>query len=201
MRENGATLSLCRAGNSLIYLAHPHTRMAEITIRIGGRNVSVELSEGEARKILNDLIFRSTEPTEEIRISTRPEVASEFTSSASGESVSGSDFLPIPSRDEIMTFIRSQPEYVHSVESAAEHFAHKEVSTADGRAADLWLNSIRGYCRRIRDEIAQNEKGTWKEDRRGRRKTFRFVRQEDNKMESQGSLLQQFEEGDRTERE
>lgn len=177
-------------------------RMAEITIRIGGRNVSVELSEGEARKILNDLIFRSTEPTEEIiRISPRPETSSEFTSAASEESVSGSDFLPIPSRDEIMTFIRSKPEYTHSVESAAEHFAHRDVSAADGRAADMWLNSIRGYCRRIRDEIAQKENGTWKEDRRGRRKTFRFAKQEDNKVGSQGSPFERCDEGDQTEGE
>lgn len=175
--------------------------MAEITIRIGGRNVSVELSEAEARKILDDLLFRSNGPKGgSLAESIISRDTLEDKSTVQDESISGSDFRPIPSRDEVMAFIKSQPEYKHSVESIAEHFAQCEVSSTAGRAENLWLNSIRGYGNRIREEIAQKENGTWKEDRRGRKKAFRFVRQDEN-MTQQGSLFGQLRDNDQQERE
>lgn len=184
--------------NNLIYPARLHTNMAEITIRIGGRNVSVELSEVEARKILDDLLFRSDSLIiGNIDTSPRQGPISESKVTATEESISGSDFAPVPSRDEVLAFIKSQPDYRHSVESIAEHFAGRAVSKTDGRAAELWLNSIRGYGHRIRNEISTNEGGAWKDDRRGRRKFFRFIKQEG----SQGSLMEQIEMGDQTERE
>ena len=112
--------------------------------------------------------------------------------------ISGSDFLPIPSREDIYAFIKSQPDYRHSVESIGEHFAKKKVSCADGRAAELWLNSIRGAGNRIREEIETQENGKWKFERRARQKTFRFIKPDavntSTLANRQGSLFEQIED-------
>ena len=153
--------------------------MAEIVVRVRGRNASIEVSDEEAQKILNDLLFLSQSPQPVATISNTAKPA-DIDNESKRITVSGSDYLPIPSREEVVSFIKSQPNYKHSVESIAEHFAHHEVSSTDGEAAEAWLNSIRGYGNRIRDEIKDQEKGVWKLERRGRKKTFWFVKPEDN---------------------
>ena len=116
------------------------TRMVEITIRVGERKVTVEVSEDEARKILNDLIFQSTQDSEqaigeiEATVGSKDEINIE--PDEDHGNISGSDFLEIPTEIEIRAFIESQPNYKHSVESIAHHFAHRKVTGAEGRAAE-----------------------------------------------------------------
>lgn len=183
------TLTLGRNG----YILGAHTigviEMAEIIIRPeGGYPVSIQISEADARRILNDLVFRIDQPLapsvdKKIEPATRPieEKVDEIVEVV----VSGSDFLPIPSRDEITAFIKNQPDYRHSVQSIAEHFAHRKVSNAEGKAAGLWLNSIRSVGNRIRSEIEKEEKGEWVyevvSDRFARQKVFRFIKQHQDK--------------------
>lgn len=154
--------------------------MAELIIRPeGGRAVTIEISEAEARRILNDLVFRLDQPpvpsVDEKKIKSTTPLIEETNKDASG-----SDFLPIPSREEIAAFIKSQSDYTHSVESIAQHFAQRKVSTTEGRPAELWQNSIRSAGNRIREEIETQENGKWISERRARQKVFRFIKQEGN---------------------
>jgi hypothetical protein len=159
--------------------------MAELIIRPeGGRPVTIQISEADARRILNDLVFQPGPPSvdKEIGLPARP-IEGEIDETT--EVASGSDFLPVPSRDEIAAFIKSQPDYKHSVQSIAKHFAKRKVSTADGRAEELWLNSIRSAGNRVRGEIETEEGGKWVSevvsDRYARQKVFRFMKQPQNK--------------------
>jgi hypothetical protein len=158
--------------------------MSEIVFHIGGRIVSIEVSEAEARKILNDLVFQSSQSSSQLIENPKTaELIENADSDTSVIDISGSDFLSVPSREEITDYIKSQPEYKHSVESIAEHFAHKKVSSADGRAAELWLNSIRGAGNRVREDIMNDENGKWRSTRRARQKIFWFVRQNNSNIE------------------
>ncbi len=159
--------------------------MAELIIRPeGGRPVTIQISEADARRILNDLVFQPGSPSvdKQIGLPARP---AEGKIDETTEVASGSDFLPIPSRDEIAAFIKSQPDYEHSVQSIARHFANTNVSSSDGKAAELWLNSIRSAGNRIRGEIETDEGGKWVSevvsDRYARQKVFRFMKQTQNK--------------------
>lgn len=164
--------------------------MAEITIRVGGRLVSMEVSEAEARKVLDELLFQSIKSSSHEVEPIKIEESKDDTCMTMEADVSGSDFCRVPSREEIEVFIRSQPDYRHSVESVAEHFAQKKVSCADGRAAELWLNSIRGYGNRVRESIEKDENGQWISERRGRKKSFRFIKQDESDITNhQGSLF------------
>ena len=163
---------------------------AEITIRVSGRSVHMEVSEAEAKKVLDELLFSRQELKTVVESGSKGGIYTETEAE-----VSGSDFHPVPSREEVEAFITSQPDYRHSVESIAEHFAQKRVSSADGRAAELWLNSIRGHGNRVRDSIEKNEIGKWEFERRVRQKIFRFVKQEEGNIStSPNQRVSQFEQ-------
>lgn len=149
----------------------------EIVIHVGGRKVSVEVSDEEAKNILNDLVFGSIAPlySEECADDASPNESDDHIVGPLNESISASDFMPIPSKEEIKNFIKSQPNYRHSVESLAEYFAKKKVSVEDGKAAGMWLNAIRTQASRIRGEIGGQEEGQWRSETRGRQKQFTFV--------------------------
>ncbi len=84
--------------------------------------------------------------------------------------------MKVPPRLEIENYIKSQPDYKFSIDDIVQHLSGN--TRLDFTEPDVirWMNAIRAKVQRIRDLIAESEKGRWVSDYDGRNKFFTFLR-------------------------
>jgi len=150
--------------------------MAKIAFSIEGMpRTTIEINDAEARDILSKLMQLPLQKTFEIgstisstsKITATPHISYEYP--------------PIPSNKEVRKFIESQENYKHSVESIAQNFAKRKVSSDESESAISWLNAVRAMTNRVRKNIEQETGGTWIYDRRNRQRIYTFIKQEEAK--------------------
>jgi len=83
----------------------------------------------------------------------------------------------IPSRYELETFIKSQPDYEYTIEAITDHFVDR--SNLNKEEFSNWDRALRIKVKRIAETIAKSEKGQWEGKHiGGHKKVFKFVRSE-----------------------
>jgi hypothetical protein len=136
-----------------------------ITILKGEKKVvDFEVDDEVAKSIVNQLVDLSFLTTDAPSKDTHTEYFKE---------------LPqLPTFNEIKDLIKSQPNYKHSVELLALHFAQRRVESSESNEASRWLNAIRSTTSRVRAEIEDKDGGDWSSERRDRQKIFTFIKRE-----------------------
>jgi hypothetical protein len=87
-----------------------------------------------------------------------------------------SETYKIPSRGEILKYIRSKQDYSHSVEDIIGELVGQEILSLQTTETERLKNAIRSKTARIRNGIEKQESGHWAEDRAGPYKIFKFIK-------------------------
>lgn len=85
----------------------------------------------------------------------------------------------IPNRAELLRYIRSRPDYSHSVEDIIREFVGEDVLIDPSMESERLKNAVRSKLPRIRDEIEKQENGRWEEGKSGPFKVFWFIKSND----------------------
>lgn len=85
--------------------------------------------------------------------------------------------IKVPSRVELETFIKSQPEYEYSIETITNHFLGDDRSNLSLNEFGNWDRALRIKVKRVTDEIAEKEKGYFEGKHiGGHKKVFKFIK-------------------------
>lgn len=80
---------------------------------------------------------------------------------------------PIPEAEELTEIIIQRLQYKFSVEDIADLFL-KDYPHIGKSDKAKWINALRSKLSRLRNKIADEEKGTWLEERDGKSKIYTF---------------------------
>lgn len=80
---------------------------------------------------------------------------------------------PIPEAGELTEIILQRLQYKFSVEDVADLFLKDYPHVGKSEKAK-WINALRSKLARLRDKIADEEKGTWSVKRDGKSKIYTF---------------------------
>jgi len=144
--------------------------MADTVRMVLPSGIVIEASRDDAIYIANQYRDASTTPN-----------ALQSTGIIGAKKIAPRRVIETQSRNKLLTYIKSQPDYTHSIGTVSQHFIGRVLSYPDGTDAANWLNGTRNKLKRIRTKIAKEEDGHWIEGFDGNKfKVFIF---EKNKVE------------------
>ena len=90
------------------------------------------------------------------------------------QSTKSESLIKDPTREELVEFIKSQPNYEFSIESITQHLFGDSIVVMDSAEKTRVSNLIRSKTSRVRENIQKMENGEWTTRRDGRIKVYSF---------------------------
>lgn len=138
---------------------------AKITIQIQDKTIDILVDESDAFQVLDTLLGRighSIFPFPKVPTPILPETKKME--------------LKVPERSILTQFIKSQPNYIFSIDDIVKHFTGKNSSEFESTEELNFMNALRAKANRIRQEIEKTEKGKWIVEQKGHQKVFKFIK-------------------------
>lgn len=126
----------------------------KITFEFSSSPVSVYMDENDAFELLKSILIKETK----------------LSSSASSV-----DSIPNPDTHDLTKYIKSKENYAFTIEEIIDSYL-AEYENIDKNEKNRWINALRSKLNRIRDKIANEENGEWKEKKEDNNKLYYFIK-------------------------
>ena len=98
-------------------------------------------------------------------------------------SASSVDSIPNPGTYDLTKYIKSKENYAFTIEEIIDSYM-AEYENIEKNEKNRWTNALRSKLNRIRDKIANEENGEWKEKKEDNNKIYYFIKNDISEVKS-----------------